>query len=61
MHRKNVLSLLNITVSVGVRACARACADTTRLGLGMNPQQDDNNNVHLSCAYQRPERSHDTY
>ena len=21
----------------------------------------DNNNVHLSCAHQRPERSHDTY
>ena len=22
---------------------------------------DINNNVHLSCAHQRPERSHDTY
>ena len=22
---------------------------------------DNNNNVHLSCAHQRPERSHDTY
>ena len=22
---------------------------------------NNNNNVHLSCAYQRPERSHDTY
>ena len=21
----------------------------------------NNNNVHLSCAHQRPERSHDTY
>ena len=23
--------------------------------------QINNNNVHLSCAHQRPERSHDTY
>ena len=22
---------------------------------------NNNNNVHLSCAHQRPERSHDTY
>ena len=22
---------------------------------------ESNNNVHLSCAHQRPERSHDTY
>ena len=22
---------------------------------------NDNNNLHLSCAHQRPERSHDTY
>ena len=25
------------------------------------PSVYDNNNVHLSCAHQRPERSHDTY
>ena len=24
-------------------------------------QQNNNNKVHLSCAHQRPERSHDTY
>ena len=25
------------------------------------PIRDNNNNVHLSCAHQCPERSHDTY
>ena len=29
----------------------------TRVLVGLS----NNNNVHLSCAYQRPERSHDTY
>ena len=24
-------------------------------------KDNNNNNVHLSCAHQRPERSHDTY
>ena len=24
-------------------------------------KHNNNNNVHLSCAHQRPERSHDTY
>ena len=31
--------------------------DVTPPGLVAN----NNNNVHLSCAHQRPERSHDTY
>ena len=26
-----------------------------------NNNNNNNNNVHLSCAHQRPERSHDTY
>ena len=26
-----------------------------------NNNNDNNNNLHLSCAHQRPERSHDTY
>ena len=26
-----------------------------------NNNNNDNNNVHLSCAHQRPERSHETY
>ena len=32
-------------------------------GGGVKTEADDNNNnnVHLSCAHQRPERSHDTY
>ena len=33
-------------------------------GEKLNVPQDfitNNNNVHLSCAHQRPERSHDTY
>ena len=27
----------------------------------LNNNSDNNNNVHLSCSHQRPERSHDTY
>ena len=27
----------------------------------MHFNNNNNNNVHLSCAHQRPERSHDTY
>ena len=29
--------------------------------VGVPYNNNNNNNVHLSCAYQRPERSHDTY
>ena len=31
------------------------------LGITWETQMYNNNNVHLSCAHQRPERSHDTY
>ena len=30
-------------------------------GTGSAAFLTSNNNVHLSCAHQRPERSHDTY
>ena len=30
-------------------------------GCKNNNNNNNNNNVHLSCAHQRPERSHDTY
>ena len=35
-------------------------AETAHSGLVHN-NNNNNNNVHLSCAHQRPERSHDTY
>ena len=33
----------------------------TRYFFVMFHSLNNNNNVHLSCAHQRPERSHDTY
>ena len=31
------------------------------VGHNKKNNNESNNNVHLSCAHQRPERSHDTY
>ena len=37
------------------------CLPALPLGQTGSRKINNNNNVHLSCAHQRPERSHDTY
>ena len=54
---KNVLGPV---VSCCVDDVLPRCYQGKRFDVRLNIRKN-NNNVHLSCAHQRPERSHDTY
>jgi len=43
-----------------LKSSGTSAFERTRNFLG-HASYHNNNNVHLSCAHQRPERSHDTY
>ena len=49
---------VGITILQGLHNGGSHVADQFKIG---EPSSLNNNNVHLSCAHQRPERSHDTY
>ena len=54
------INKLSLSVPATVGRLLRCFAEADQL-LTSDINPSDNNNVHLSCAYQRPERSHDTY
>ena len=58
----NTFVSTSLFVATSLLLCDKQCVCRNKSNKStVLSRQNNNNNVHLSCAYQSPERSHDTY